>query len=321
MIENTIGKQSENCIATILRAIIYYDIFHYPLTHEDILYHCGVSKEKNLEYHKALDFLVNKKIIHKLDNYYALENNYDKVKRRIKGNKEAERWLKKARRFSCFIASFPFVRGVAVSGSLSKGFVGEDPDIDYFIITKPNRLWVARTILIAFKKVFLLNSYKYFCLNYFIVQDNLEIEEKNLFTATEITTMMPVFGKNINNHFFEKNQWISAFYPNFNVDDLKGIPVNNTKSPKRIIEFFLGGKFGNAMDNYFMNITINHWTKKYRQGQDDNEFNLSFKSGKNVSKHHPQNFQKKVLNRFKHKVKEIEETHNLDLSNIIVELN
>jgi len=233
----------------------------------------------------------------------------------------AMKLLKKSKTYVRVIARFPFVRAIAISGSLSKFYASEEPDIDYFIITKPNRLWVARTILIAFKKVFLLNSYKYFCLNYFIVQDNLEIEEKNLFTATEITTMMPVFGKNINNHFFEKNQWISAFYPNFNVDDLKGIPVNNTKSPKRIIEFFLGGKFGNAMDNYFMNITINHWTKKYRQGQDDNEFNLSFKSGKNVSKHHPQNFQKKVLNRFKHKVKEIEETHNLDLSNIIVELN
>jgi hypothetical protein len=321
MIDNSSDKLSENCIPTILRAVIYYDIFHYPLTYDDISYHCGLSQEKIDDFNNALDFLVEKKIIYKLGDYYSVNDSYSTVERRIKGNKEAEKWIIKARRFSRFIASFPFVRGVAVSGSLSKGFVGEDPDIDYFIITKPNRLWLARTILIAFKKIFLFNSYKYFCLNYFIVQDNLEIEEKNLFTATEITTMMPVFGKNINNHFFEKNQWISAFYPNFNVDDLKGIPVNNAKLPKRIIEFFLGGKFGNAMDDYFMNITIKHWTKKYRQGQDDNEFNLSFKSGKNVSKHHPQNFQKKVLNRFKNKVKEIEETHNLDLSNIIVELN
>ncbi|MEZ5195381.1 MAG: hypothetical protein R2764_02960 [Bacteroidales bacterium] len=84
----------------------------------------------------------------------------------------------KAKRFSTFISNFPYVRGISLSGSLSKGYIGDDPDIDYFIITKENRLWLSCTMLIAFKKIFLFNSCKYFCVNYFIDTNNLEIEEK-----------------------------------------------------------------------------------------------------------------------------------------------
>src|SRR4029453_8923510 len=90
------------------------------------------------------------------------------------------------------IASFPYVRCVCISGSLSKKYFDDTTDIDFFVITKPGRLWVCRTFLILFKKLFLLNSKKYFCINYFIDSDNLEIPDQNIFTATELTTLIPM---------------------------------------------------------------------------------------------------------------------------------
>ena len=93
---------------------------------------------------------------------------------------------------------------MGISGSLSKGYYDDDGDIDFFIITSPKRLWIARTFLILYKKIFLLNSRKYFCVNYFISSNALEIEEKNIFTATELTTLLPMFGNGSFHKFYEK---------------------------------------------------------------------------------------------------------------------
>ena len=113
------------------------------------------------------------------------------------------------------IAKFPYVKGVCLSGALSKGFYDDDGDFDFFIITKPNRLWIARTILVLYKKIFLLNSKKYFCVNYFISTDKLEISEQNLFTATEIATLIPLYGTDTFKEFLEaKNPWAAPYFPN-----------------------------------------------------------------------------------------------------------
>lgn len=314
-------NQINNGVAVVLRTIIYYDIFNYPLTESDILNNCGLSSTSFKPCSNALKYLVDKNIIFNLGGFYSLSNNQKAIDRRIRGNEEAKIWLKKSRRFSRLISWFPFVRGISLSGSLSKGFVDEDPDIDYFIITKPNRLWIARTFLIGFKKIFLLNSYKYFCLNYFVTQDNMEIEEKNLFTATEIATMIPVFGNHVKKSFFESNQWIQEFFPKFEIDVQEDVPYNKTGTLKRFIEFILSGKLGDKLDAHFMKATMKHWSKKFGEQFTEEEFLLSFKSSKNTSKHHPQNFQKKVLNEFNKKLNEIENQHQIKIEKIIIELN
>lgn len=300
------NSRLNNGITVILRTLVYYDIFNYPLTEKDIMANCGLLQADHEPCRGALDYLVEKGIIYKLGDYYSLQNNYMSVERRIKGNKLAKRWMKKARRFSRFISWFPYVRGISLSGSLSKGFIGEDPDIDYFIITKPNRLWLARTFLIAFKKIFLFNSYKYFCLNYFIDTDNLEIEEKNLFTATEIATMIPVLGGDIKKKFFEHNHWIRDYFPNYQINELEDVSYVSNNWFKRFIEFSFNGKIGERLDDHFMKLTIRHWSKKFKNNFADDEFDLLFKSKKNISKHHPQNFQKVVLNAYENKLKELE---------------
>jgi hypothetical protein len=91
---------------------------------------------------------------------------------------------------------FPFVRGIGISGSLSKNYADEDADIDFFIITSRNHLWIARTFLHGLKKLsFLVGKQDWYCMNYFIDEEALVIAEKNIFTATEVVTLKPVCGE------------------------------------------------------------------------------------------------------------------------------
>jgi predicted nucleotidyltransferase len=291
---------------SILKTITYYDIFLYPLTAEEVYHNLNTNHTTVEEVKKELEQLSAQKIIHKKGNYYLLKDNEDYITRRQKGNELAVKRLYTAKRISGFIARFPFVRGILLSGSLSKGFMEEDSDIDYFVITSPNRVWFARLSLMLFKKIFLLNSKRNFCINYFVDSENLEIKEKNSFTAIELATLIPTFGSKLYDELYEKNYWITEFFPNFPKRKTNEVLDRNNGVVKSIIEKMMMKKLGDKIDDFAMNLFARFNRSKYRHF-DEEDFKLAFKSSKKESKHHPKFFQKKVLQTFDEKLKSIEE--------------
>ena len=297
---------------TLLKPILYFSLFKYPLTEEEIF---NFSKAESKEQIKLdLMELVNDNIIYKIDDFYLTENNETLIKRRLEGNKMAKNIYQKALTVSRLISKFPYVEGVGISGSLSKGYYDDDGDIDFFIITSPKRLWIARTFLILYKKLFLLNSRKYFCVNYFISSNALEIEEKNIFTATELTTLLPMFGNGSFHKFYDKNKWVESYLPNKTVTD--GLSkLNLVKKPTitKITEYFLDSKMGDWLDAVFLRITYHKWKIKFNH-LEERQFNVAMKSTKNISKHHPLNFQRKVIDRLNNRYDELREKHNIHIA-------
>lgn len=280
-----------------MHALLYRDIFSYPLTAEGVYKNLNRNSTNVNEVDAALTQLEGRGLISKHNGFFGLGDIQSKVTRRLEGNKRAEKMLPTALRWSRFISGFPFVRGVLLSGSLSKNYMEQDGDIDYFIITTENRLWIARSLLILFKKIFLLNSHKYFCVNYFVDENHLEIEEKNQFTATEVVTLLPICGSDLYRKFVAANSWANKYYPNIespssaHFDHCKNGPV------KRIFESVFSGALGERLDHVFMSRTIGHWKKKFKDFE-ASRFDIALKSRRYVSKHHPNDYQKKVLDRF-----------------------
>ena len=190
-----------------MKVLAYFDLFDYPLSKEEILAFLDQAvRMENLS--EALNELRAEKYIFLYRDYYMIQDNDGLVTRRIKGNDRAKPLLRTGNRISRFLYQMPYVRAIGISGSLSKDFAGEGADIDYFIITKSNRLWVARTIMHLFKKwSFLFGRQHWYCMNYYIDEDALEIEEKNIFTAIELITLLPVRGNGVLHAFFDKNEW------------------------------------------------------------------------------------------------------------------
>ena len=212
-----------------------------------------------------------------------------------------------------FIAKFPFVEGVCISGSLSKNYFDEDGDVDFFIITKDNRLWLTRIILTLFRKIFLLNDTTYFCTNYYVSENNLELDEKNRFTATEIVTLIPIAGSKNIHKFREENKWVRDFFPNMEQVEIPDEFVVPTSKFSKWIEGLLSSKFGDSLEERVMKTHLNQWRKKY-SNMSKKEFEIAFKSSDKISKSHPKNFQAKVLALLNEKYKEIEEEHNIKLT-------
>ncbi len=293
-----------------LSALCYFNVFQHPLTLTEILHNCPIETTgKELE--EALRYLVLIDVIKIEKGFYFLnEHSNTIIEDRIAKENRAKRELEKSEKYTKLISRFPFVKAVCISGSLSKGVMDEDGDVDYFIITEKHRLWICRSMLIAFKKIFLLNSRKYFCTNYFVDTDHLEIPDKSIFTATEINHLKTACNKELVDELIHNNSWTKDHTPNFQrADDQKHLKENRNLA-KRLAEACLKGSVGEKLDNYFFKLTLKRWQKKFPHFNEE-DFDLNMRTRKNVSKHHPRGYQQKVLQEQDAKLKEILQSFEL----------
>lgn len=287
---------------------MYFDIFRYPLTRKEIESFLDKPfSEDELNY--SFQELLTSGRIFQLCEFFSLQNDMSLAEIRRKGNAQAEILINKAKLIAKLLYKFPYVRAIGLSGSVSKNFADENSDIDYFLITKANRLWIARTLLIFFRKnPFLKNRTKHYCMNYFIDEEDLVIKEKNIYTATELFTLLPLAGNGSLENFFEKNSWSYSYFPNRALPEIK--EEINFQDPwfKKFAEFLLNNRFGNWLDNYLFKLTTSRWQKK----EEEKKLNakgdrMGLKTNKHFSKPNPIFFHNAFIETYKKRIKEIEE--------------
>jgi predicted nucleotidyltransferase len=289
----------------ILATLAYFDLFNYPLTMEEMFLYLP-AKSSPEEFEQGLMHLVIDRLVYRFDKFYTLKNDYFLIERRVKGNAKAAEMIGIAKKVSDLLIRFPYVRGIAISGSLSKNFADENSDIDLFIITAKNKLWLARTIMHCFKKLtFLVKREHYFCMNYYIDEEDLQIHEKNIYTAIEVATLIPLHGDTVFEQFYNANAWGREYLPNkcLRLTTAKGLKKSFMK---RFIEMLFNNRLGNAIDNLMMHITANRWLKKKQMKKlNTRGIVLCLDCGKHYAKPDPRNFQDKLIVKYQNKVSQL----------------
>ena len=289
---------------------MYFDIFRYPLTRKEIESFLDKSYSQDELDYSFHDMVTSGRIFQHCE-FFCLQNDISLVEIRRKGNIQATILVEKAKQIARLLYKFPYVRAIGLSGSVSKNFADENSDIDYFLITKANRLWIARTLLVIFRKnPFLKNREKYYCMNYFVDEEDLVIKEKNIYTATELFTLLPLAGNASLKRFFEKNSWSYSYFPN------RALPIVNEeinfKDPwfKKLAEVFLNNRIGNWLDNYLFKLTTARWRKK----EEEKKLNakgerMGLKTNKHFSKPNPLFFHNAFIEKYKQRIKDVEAKH------------
>jgi hypothetical protein len=285
----------------VIKTLLYFDIFKYPLKADEVYRYLRTNTVTQDEVAAALRGLSERKYIFSLDAFYSTENNPGNAERRRKGNELALKLMPFARKRGQFISKFPFVRAVMASGSFSKDYMDEQSDLDFFIVTEPGKLWIARTLLVLYKRIALFNSHKYFCVNYLVDEANLEIEEKNLFTATELATLIPLQNAAIYRRLLASNPWLTRVFPNFTPRDVRNVQDAKNLFFKRVFEFMLR-PFATRLERMCMSFTLNRFYRIYQKQFSEQDFLIAFKSKKYASKNHPKNYQKKVMDLYHEKM-------------------
>ena len=282
----------------ILKTLAYFNIFQYPLTREELFHFHGEQTDRSVLSESLQSLLTDKKVF-KLDEFYSLQNSIALAERRRTGNNNAAAEMKNALKAAKILSRFPYVKGLAISGSLSKNYADEHTDVDFFIITSANRLWIARTLMHLFYKLaYFSGKQRWFCMNYYIDEAGLEISEKNIFTAMEIVTLIPMQGMHTFNDFISSNQWTKTYFP------LASFSASNAPEIRKglfrtLTEKIFNTGFGNRVDNWLMKITNRRWQKKSLKNKKNRRGGLlGMLADKHYSKPDPKNFQQKVLDKY-----------------------
>jgi len=286
---------------SVIQCLVYYCIFNHPLTLNEIFQFSRFEDICSL-----LCFLremTDKKMVQKEGKYYHLnELGIDPVHQRANGKRIYQEKLPKALKMAKRIWKFPFTRGVYFSGSASKINMNPTDDIDFFIITAKGRLWLCRAILTIYKKIWLLNSRKYFCINYYVSEAALKIREENQFTAMEMVTLQPVITRPyIHQTFLALNQWPYRFYPNSEVRS-NLLPQPGYYPVKVWIEILFDGNTGDRLDSLFQKIFSQLIKLKYKRRLQW-RYHKSFTLTQHVSKHHPKDYQGWILKQLNQKLR------------------
>lgn len=297
----------------IIRALLYFDVFKYPLTRDELYENSAISISKD-NFLKELQILIEQKLVKEEGGFIMnIKRTTLDIERRLIGNSGAKEIMSTALRYSLKIASFPFVEGVCLSGSISKNYFDKYGDIDFFVITKPNRLWICRTLLILRYKLLPKKKKKYWCTNYFIASNNLGIPDVNIFTGTELAFLLPTVNYLAYQKVIEKNNWYKMRFPNKKEATSETCVIYKPRLIQLGIEFLLKGALGNFLDSALLKFTLNHWRKKYPE-MNDEDFELQFRSRKDVCKRHTHGYQNKILVHWEKKTLEFEKEFNVSLS-------
>lgn len=254
----------EQLEAAILRTILYGDIFHFPMTPEEI--HHFLIHDEQITLQKIQQTLVNSEYLSEIlicgEGYFALSTRPEIIPIRIQREQATEKLWAQAITYGKWLACLPFVRMVALTGALAMRNAHEDDDFDYLIVTQAQRVWLTRGFAIVLVYLGKLRGIT-ICPNYVLSEDALEQKRKDLYIAHEITQMVPIYGHELYWEMRQANPWAVDSLPNAEKPLYKA--HHTLKSvwsiTKNTMEWLLGGKFGGILEKWERNRKLKRFEK------------------------------------------------------------
>ena len=282
----------------ILQTVAYADIFDYPLTPSEIQRYLTGATATVEEVQAALSSSsLNGRYLSRSADYFSLAGREHIVETRRRRAQVAARLWPVGRRYGHFIGSLPFVRMVAVTGSLAVDNTESGGDIDYLVVTKARRLWLCRLLVVVLVRWVEWRSGYTLCPNYFISENALTINEHDLYTARELVQMVTVFGSETYTTMRQFNAWTDGQFPN-----ATSTHSNNTTPQrkiaafsKRLIERMIPTSVGDWIDRWEMKRKI----RKLSQQSDAREADFSA----DWCKGHFDGHKRRILDSYDHRLK------------------
>ena len=219
----------------VLKSVTYAALFDYPLTLEQLhasLVGMRTTPQALLSWWECSAFL--QAHVEYVDGWFFPAGRADLIEIRLRREHVSRALLARDGGILRLIARLPFVRMVALSGSLAHLNAEGSADLDLFVITAPGRVWsVTITALVIAK---LLGVRKHLCMNYVLSERAMTIDPQDLFSANQIIHLRPTFGGRVFEAFVQSNAFVRVFYPNFELPAARGTTRSGFKT---VVEYAL----------------------------------------------------------------------------------
>jgi len=203
----------------LLKTLAFFDLFNYPLTAWELW--CFNPDKQS--YKETLE-QINQTVFRRQDGFYFLNNQSLIITRQNRYNL-ADKKFKLARRAAWFFSRLPWIELVALVNSIGSHNLRAEGDLDFFIVTKPKRLWLSRLIITSWLKILNLRptakkNQNTFCLSFWVDSENLNLNNYRLnndpYFSYWLACLNPLFDKNQKySRLIEANPWLNRELPNW----------------------------------------------------------------------------------------------------------
>jgi len=257
-------EQKKELEKAVLFTIVYYNVSGFPPTTFEVWKHL-INFRQNLkepcdffDIVRILDAELKKGFFVCQDSFWCLKGFEYIIRQRIKKQKIAIKKIKKAKNWIRLAALVPFVRGVFINGTLAMKRANDQSDWDVLTVMKKNRIWLGRLFISAFFQSFFKRRHHdkikdRFCLNHFLTEDGLIMEENNAYLANELAFTMPIYGKEVFNKFIQLNEHqLLRYKPNYSRNQLGHFFLLREnlilEKGRLLIEWLIESLFGNFLN-------------------------------------------------------------------------
>lgn len=218
---NEVFPKNMNMKQAVLSTLAYFDLFGVALTRNEISEYLFFAQPDE---EKISIYLKESPLIKQESGYFFLSKDPDfflQFKAKIV---QARTLWKKIRTWQWIFDLCPFIELVCVCNSLPLYAVDEKSDIDLLIVTKKNRLFLARAGITVLTSLFGLRRHDEkiagrFCLSFYITEERMSFENLSLtpydvYLAYWIKTLEPISG---NSEQYERlqtenHEWTSLYF-------------------------------------------------------------------------------------------------------------
>lgn len=200
----------------VLRAVTYAGLFQFPLTPAEArrtLVGCALSETSLMALYRASEFLQARVEYRK--GFFVPVGRGDWIVERVGREARSLRLIRAHKRFLNVLCTVPFIRLLAVSGSLAHLNATRDADLDLFIVTSGPRVWSVTVAVVLLAKV--MGCRKTVCANFTVSDWDLVVKPQDEFAANQIIHLRPVIGAEAYREFLEANSFARMVYPGFDV--------------------------------------------------------------------------------------------------------
>ena len=262
----TSDLQAENLAEAVLRTFAFFDTFNYPLTPFEAWHFCAQKTDfSSVLAVLSEDFLAIR--LAQKNGFYFLCGREELVEKRREFSGLAEKKMRRARWVACLWRFVPGLKGVAVCNNF---YYRPDSDIDLFVITAKDSLWLTRFLATVIAQISGLRRYRQnisnqVCLSFFVSEEGTDLSPLLIpggdpYFIFWFAFLDPIFDDGVFQNFWESNQEIRAALPNF--QNFQAAPFRALASRRH---FLLAKKF----DDFFRQLQKKRMEKKTRQP--DNE--------------------------------------------------
>ncbi len=208
----------------ILKIIVFFDMFSYPLTAYELWRYLGVQADF-AETSFAAQSLLERSYLGSRQGFYFLPGQDSLVSVRKQRYHYTNRKLKIARRAVRIFRLLPTVKFAALSNLIGRHNLRDGSDIDIFIIAKANRIWITRLFCAGAMKLLRQRptpskKRDKICLSFYIDSAHLDLRkmtdgEDDYYFHFWLAGLYPLYDAGAYHHqLMQANAWLKAYLPN-----------------------------------------------------------------------------------------------------------